>query len=61
MTTEILNYKAYRRIIPPAEREEWIFATLGRLQREINHGAAERAKLKARCTRLEKRIKELES
>lgn len=49
------RFKQYLSIIPPSEREGWIVAHLGQLSDETEALRKEVAKLKARCTRLERK------
>lgn len=52
------RFEAYLRVIPKPEREEWITHHLGVIYDTIDRLKAENAKLKARCTRMENKMKE---
>jgi ubiquinone biosynthesis protein UbiJ len=52
--TTAQRFRQYLQIIPPNERDAWIFATLGHLHDEIDRLKKEIAKLKAHNTRQKK-------
>jgi len=55
MTTQ-QRFQQYRQIIPPSDRESWIFTTLGNVHDEIDKLKKEIAKLKTHNTRLKKKL-----
>ena len=50
------GFKKYLAILPPADREGWIFCHLGNLYDETKRLKKEVAKLKAHNTRLKKKL-----